>query len=169
MITQVFKSATNIKLMPIRALQMFSQTDWLDPYDANLVIYKLEKESNYKITNITTETDTGNQITIGQRFEANLYISYNDYVNNNLIHYLDEIFKSRYTLSLCLGDAVPWTDPELEITPPPIINSNNALRLSFANGVSHWYEIEGVEFRPRMIIHFTVILKGKLLDNNIFY
>lgn len=165
MITQVYKERNAIKLLPIRAIQLFSQILYLDPYDANLIIYHTEKESNYKLTPITKIDDEGKSVVIGYKFEANIYVSYNDYINNNLIYYLDEIFKGRYTFSLCLGNAVPWTDEELELEPPPIINSTGGMRISIANGMSHNYEIEGVEYRPRMIIHFNATLKGKLLSS----
>lgn len=169
MTTTIFKNATDIKLLPLRAIQLFSQVLYLDPYDANLIIYNTEKESNYKITNVTAKNDNGKYVIIGQKFEANIYIPYNLYQDNGLIFHLDEVFKGRYTLSMCFGNAIPWTEPELELTPPPIINKTGELRISIANNVSHWYEIEGVEYRPRMIIHFEANLKGKLLTNNIFY
>lgn len=168
MSTTIFKNSTDIKLLPLRAVQLFSLIALSDPYDANLIIYKPEKESNYKITNITVKNDNGKFVTIGQKFEANIYVSYNEYQTNNLIFHLDEIFKSRYTLSLYFGNATPWTDPLLALTSPAVINKTGGLRISIANGVSHWHEIEGVEYRPRMIIHFEASLKGKLNANNIF-
>lgn len=51
--------AGEVALMPIRGIQFFSQVEWGDPYDANIIIHNLEVESSFRLFPITRNTHLG--------------------------------------------------------------------------------------------------------------
>lgn len=74
--------ADKVALLPIRAVEFYSQVDWGDPYDANIVIYSLEAESSFNIIAVTRNTHLGTIKRLGYKFEATLYIQYYSFVEN---------------------------------------------------------------------------------------
>lgn len=85
--------AGEVALMPIRGIQFFSQVEWGDPYDANIIIHNLEAESSFRLSPITRNTHLGTIKRLGYRFEATLYIPYNKLYDNNLDFILEEVLK----------------------------------------------------------------------------
>lgn len=150
--------AGEVALMPIRGIQFFSQVEWGDPYDANIIIHNLEAESSFRLSPITRNTHLGTIKRLGYRFEATLYIPYNKLYDNNLAFILEEVLKGRYSLSLILGTSRGWT--ENGYTPPKAINSTYGTRMSISSfSMNHSIEIESVEYRPRVVLRLFGFVK----------
>lgn len=155
------KFAGNVNLLPIREILI----NQLDPdgketsvYNVNLVITNLEAESNYRFSPITKTTFTGNTITLGYKFEATIYIPYNEYHTNNLRTILENVIIYDYILTISLGT---YNSVVSGYNPPEPVNSTAGLWINlYRKGYnpSHTIEIESVEYRPRMIIRFNQFL-----------
>ena len=151
--------AGKIHTMPIRAVELYSDTEWGDIYDANLVIHNLEAESSFRIVPITRNTHWGTIRRLGYKIEANLYVPYNDYGFDYFFdYYFEDLFKSRYSLNLILGKAKAWTENGYD--PLPVINSEHGMKISISNySLNHSIELETVEYRPRTIIRLYGFVK----------
>ena len=159
MIELILKNFANeVALMPIRAVEFYSQVDWGDPYDANIVIHNLEAESSFNINAVTRNTHLGTIKRLGYKFEATLYIPYDRLGENTLDFIFEEILKGRYTLNLILGTARAWTQNGYD--PPKAINSTSGMKISISNyALNHSIEIESVEYRPRVVLKLYGFVK----------
>lgn len=155
------KFAGNVNLLPITSilLQQFDpEGKDVSVYNANLVITNLEAESSYRFPPITKTTFTGKTITLGYKFEATIYIPYNEYHTNNLRMILEKVFIYDYILTISLGT---YNSVVSGYNPPEPVNSTAGLFINlYRKGYnpSHTIEIESVEYRPRMIIRFNQFL-----------
>ncbi len=153
--------AGNVELMPIRSIlmQQFDPNDKdVSVYNATLVINNLEAESSYRIAPITRTTFLGQTKTIGYKFEATLYIPYNEYQTNNLRSILENVFIYDYLITFFLGTYKPTISG---YNPPEPVNSTAGMSINFyRNGYnpSHTLEIESVEYRPRLILRLYQFL-----------
>ena len=166
MIEIIFQNfAEGVALMPIRGIQFYSQVEWGDPYDANIIIYNLEAESSFRISPITRNTHLGTIKRLGYKFEATLYIPYNkSYDNLNFI--FEEVLKGRYSFILILGNVKGWMPNDH--TPPIAINSTFGMKLIISNySTNHSIEIETVEYRTRIVLKIFGFVR-KLSENNIY-
>lgn len=166
MIEHIFQNiTTDVGLMPIRGVQFYSQVSFGDPYDANIILHNLESESSLRIIPITRNTHLGTIRRLGYKLEVTLYIPYNKLNTNDgyeLINSLEEILKSRYTVSLIFGTAKGFTSGGY--TPPAAINSTYGLKITTATyAMQHSVEIETIEYRPRIILRLFGFVKN-LLD-----
>lgn len=152
MIEMILKNFANEAfLMPIRAVEFYSQVDWGDPYDANIVIHNLEAESSFNVTAITRNTHLGTIRRLGYKLEATLYIPYNRIGDNGLDFIFEELLKGRYSVTLILGTARGWTQNGYD--PPKAINSTGGMKISISNyAMNHTIEVESVEYRPRVVV-----------------
>ena len=150
--------ADKVALLPIRAVEFYSLVDWGDPYDANIVIHNLEAESSFNIIAVTRNTHLGTIKRLGYKFEATLYIPYNNLAENSFDYIFEEVLKGRYTLSIILGTARAWT--ENGYNPPIAINSTAGMKISISNyALNHTIEIESVEYRPRVVLKLFGFVK----------
>jgi len=155
--------ADQVLLLPVKAISFFLKEVYGYVEDHYLNIWNLEAESSYRITPVTKKDQKGNMRTLGYNFEGNFYVPHNDYmwtyyVNNPLVAYLEQIKTMGAELVLVLGSGVvPITELD-EVTEPRIVNSTGAGYLIIEiDRLS--YEIESVEFRPRLIIHINKFIK----------
>jgi hypothetical protein len=154
--------AGDVALMPIRAIEFYSELEWGDPYDANVVIHNLEAESSFSITSVTRSTHLGTIKRLGYKFEATLYIPQNRLSQIDLAYIFEEVLKSRYSIALVLGTARAWTENGYE--PPAAINSTSGMKISISNfAMNHSIDIESVEYRPRVVLKLFGFVK-KLND-----
>ena len=145
---------SSIYLMPINYLEF----EMVNDISKKFIIYELEKESNYKITNYGRNTDFGTIKKIGYKLEGNFYVPHNLYSSNNLLGNLEN-FMNKPTAASNLDANHLHVTLKLGET---AINSYNDMTILICNlngSVGLTYEIEGVEFRPRLIIHLVHICK----------
>lgn len=150
--------ANKATLMPLRAIEFYSQIDWGDPYDANVVIHNFEAESSFKISPVSRNTHHGTVRRLGYNFEATLYLPYNKLGENSFDFIFEELLKGRYSIVLCLGFAKGWS--ENGYIAPMAINTTYGMKVAISNfSMNHTIEIESVEFRPRVIIRLFGFFK----------
>ena len=147
--------ATTIKRMPIRALRMIALIANGFTADVTLDFFTVESESTYTLEPITKPTSNGGVVTVAYRWSAKIYIPHNLYDRNQIISVLD-VFQSKrvYDAQLFLGNKTISG-----VTPPDIINADDGMYLNLSNK-TFLYQIESVEFRPRLIITFSGVTKG---------
>ncbi len=149
--------AERILLMPLRGITIADGTD-------TLTFLQLEKESSYKVSPITRTNDKGMPITIAYEVSATIYIPENNYGNADWINYhLARFLNKPVRVILVLGDTIDWPYKPASLTGfnsvlhTKVINFSTKLAANrhFINmGVDTYLtaEVEGVEYRPRLII-----------------
>lgn len=162
-----------INLLPIRAASFvdnlhLEQTDF----------FLLEAESNYKISPVTRQIYLGGNVTLGYNAEVNLYVPINffNWYNSSMMIRLEKLKGRTINSKLVLGNYEPtdsgWSNPPDEIgdftfplnenTQTKIINATDKMIIDFGNNLTFNYEIEGVEYRPRVIIHLSGFIKSTI-------
>ncbi len=167
---QYSRIAGSVNLLPIRAVSFYDFDN-----AEGLHFFQIEAESSYKLLPITRPHYKGGNITVGFRAEANIYIANNPFnqYNADLIIRLEKL-KGRYIhTQLILGLSEPndtaWLYPPAEITGhleyplqdhlrTKVMNATDKMIVDFDTNLSFNYEIESVEYRPRLIIR----LQGKI-------
>lgn len=147
-----------INLLPIRSLAIYlnDTTDYI-------AFEQLEKESSYNITPITKTNSFAEIITLGYKFELSCYLPYNLYHSNELLDKIELINNhSDNSGILRLGNS-----SDIAYTQPEIINATSSMKIVI-NNIKLSYEIEGVEYRPRMILKLSKIIKNSEIKD-IFY
>lgn len=158
MIEIIIKDFSNeFKLLPIRGIQFYKRIEWGDDIDVNVLIYGVESESSFRLMPITRPNHLGGIATLGYKLEATIYLPYNKLEEMKDIFNL--LLQGRYTLTLLLGNAVGYA--EATITPPAVVNATGSAKIQTAvNSVSHTFEIESVDYRPRLKIGLTAFSKN---------
>lgn len=170
----VFVKHSDKKIIPLRAL-VFYDGDWT-------TLTLLGKESMFNFTPITRSHYKGGEITLGYNFGASAIIDFNDFENNGLIARLEKLRKrwlyavntgtddrGRTDTQLILGDEnVPGAYGAYAAPEMPFATGSMFMELS--NNVTVSWEIEYVEFRPRVVLtlkgFFKEITAG--ISNSIF-
>lgn len=173
-----------IELMPVSFIAFCEATD-SEEYTWHS-FFVLEKESAWNFKPITRPSFEGGSITLGYKFEGTFYIPQNQYSDNGILAELNAFIVNlgitassaaqaegdRPRFELVLGDcevlssgALGLEDNLPSTIKVPWINSTSAMRISLDN-TSVTYEIESIEYRPRMIIRVTAITG--LLTTDIF-
>lgn len=149
--------ADSIRLIPIRSIQINEPDE-----DRWTIIDQLEAESSYRIVPITKNNQYGNSVILYSNIEITCYVPHNDYVNNGLIERLDEINLATNQMHLKTGEI-----DDFLYTPSKTINYTNKQKIILPN-IRIAYEIESVEYRPRMILRIRKTLKQSEIKD-IFY
>lgn len=148
----------NVSELPIQGFSLNSASDTY----FQILFSNLEKETSFTIDPKTKADSHGNLRTLGYVIEASLYVPYNDYANNGLIHNLNgfqgagsgvPVYYHDTTLIIYFGH---WN-----INPHGEINTSKTKRFSvtLTNPLIN-YQIEQVELRPRLIIKTTYFTKN---------
>jgi len=145
--------AGEIVRMPITALKM-AWNDGTD--DVTVALHHLESESSFQITPVTRRNDVGANVVIMWLFDATLYIPHNDYSSNGIVDLLNDSMSHSVAYTLYLGE--PGAPLILGYLNPNYVNSDasGGISVSTANeNAAHTFEIESVEYRPRIKMKIT--------------
>ena len=151
-----------VDLMPITGISF-----WDDDNDEGLHFYHIESDSDWGgLRAITKQHYMGGQKNIAWRCQPMIYIVSNPLNKYDwaLIKRLEKL-KNRYVDTyITLGDIVNY-----ENSPPPMydplptaINATHATILKFSNKLMFNYEIEQVQFRPRLCLKPEGIIQNIL-------
>lgn len=147
-----------VALMPLRCLSFYlaSALGYADSHF--LDIYHPEAESSFSLKPITRKDHKGNSRTLGWNFEGTFYFPQNLYKDNGLTENLEEMRTKGFDLQLIGGDQTPFVSAGI----PRQYNSTDGYWLDLNGEGSLNWEIESIEFRPRLIIHITAFVKNIL-------
>ena len=165
---QIKEIAGKVNLMPIRAASFYYpvtrivEGEEVQGYDF-LDIYNIESESSYNIKPVIKPNfNNGGLVTLGYTVEVKLYISYNkfndtvDEVSYKILDNLEYIRKTGFDFQLIIGHAMPANTTHL----PKQINSTDGAWIDVGRFTTLSWEIESVEFRPRIIINLNGFVKN---------
>jgi len=162
--------AGSINILPIRAVSFYDNEN-----AEGLHFFQIEAESSYKILPITRPHYKGGNITVGYKVEANIYVANNPFnqYNYDLVNRLEKLKNRKIRTLLALGKIEPtdaaWAKPPEEYAGhldfplqehlrTKVINATNKMVVDFGDNLTFQYEIESVEYRPRLIIKMYGIL-----------
>lgn len=148
--------ATTIKRMPIRALRFeITSMYGITGDDRILDFFTIESESSYTLDPITKPTSSGGIVTIAYRINAKIYIPHNRYDQNLIMAYFNAMQTyGNYYVRLYLGNETIGG-----VTAPDVINADAGMTLQLQSS-SFSYQIESVEYRPRLIITLSSVEKN---------
>lgn len=159
MANKLYTSIPNkIVIKPIRGVSFWYTKDG-DSEFTSLVIDHLESESSYKIDAMTKTSSLGRTITYGYKFEATLYVPFNE---SDIIDDLEEAMSYNVQIHIALGKTViaamePYTAPKH-------YNATGSGEIVIPTGKAQIsFNVESAEFRPRTIINI-VYYTSKLSD-----
>jgi hypothetical protein len=149
-------------IMPIRALSIY--TDAGDGYE----YLQIEKESSYNIKPISVKNHYGKSVVYAYQVDFTIYVFSNrfDTVEGGTDHFffddLDALLGQDYKVKIFLGNEEPgfsgwWLDYDPNLTLPlsddiltQMTNATSGMTMDLRKSVSVTYEIESVEYRPRL-------------------
>lgn len=149
----IFNKITDTKLMPIRAISFYLTTSRGYSETHFFEILHLEKESSYRITPKTRRTHRNEYRTLGYFYEMNLYVPHNQYSSNGLLNKLEEMTAKGFDSQLVLGNHITPVNTT-ENDGHGVINATSGMWMdnNTDSMESMHFEIEGVEYRPRLIM-----------------
>lgn len=162
----VLSDATKIRLMPLRGISLFHPAS-NNPDDGNTFteFSNLEPESSFALRMITRVDSFGQERTVAYRWEITGYCPQNNY--KDLLHRLEFLrrLKRGVDVQMLLGteDGPQHSSPSLgpinsnagawvSVGPIYSLPDTNGIRFRFN------YEIEGVEYRPRLIVKMSGLI-----------
>jgi len=157
-----FNGAGKIHIMPINKIRFNFQNFT----DFDFEITEIEAESSYNISTIQKQDGRGLARVLGGQVEMQIYVPYNYYKTNNLIYLLDK-YKNKPKVNSSDSTECFWV--RLTIGGDGAINQTDALLLVLNNlygNVGIAWQIESVEYRPRLIVSINAIYKNY---NNILW
>jgi hypothetical protein len=157
-----------INIMPIRAVTFYDEEN-----SEGLHFFQIESESSWRITPVQRPHYQGGQIIIAYKCELTIYIPNNAFQHQSwkLINRLDKLNNRYIKTQIILGNKEIW-DNQPDPQPPwftypldaqlttKIINATDEMELDFSDNLMFNYEIEQVEFRPRLIIRPSGYIKS---------
>ena len=156
--------ANEILLLPIRAVTLWDGTD-------ALTLFQIEAESSYQTSPIVRINDEGMPIKVAEKLTATIYIPFNHF-EELWMGKLEGMSNKPIQFIIALGESESWThfaDTTLnETLITKAINSSDQSLGGYIQTDMNAYitaEWESVEFRPRMILRVTAIMKS--LYNNL--
>lgn len=169
---QYSRIAHSINLLPIRAVSYFDEY-----HNEGLHFFQLEAESSYRITPIHRNHFEGYVVAVGLKVEAKLYVAnnvFNQY-EYDLITRLDKLQNRNVYTRIILGDTEPtdtaWSNPPIEwqghLDFPlqsnlhtKVMNATDKMVVDLGNNCGFSYEVESSEYRPRLIISHSGVIKS---------
>ena len=165
---QIKAIAGKVNLMPIRAASFYYpvthivEGEEVAGYDF-LDIYNIESESSYNIKPVTRPNfNIGGLVTLGFTVDIKLYLSYNKFndttggVSYKILENLEYIRKAGFDFQLIIGHAMP----AITTHPPKQINSTDGAWIDVGTFTTLNWELESVEYRPRIIININGFVKN---------
>lgn len=147
----------NVNLLPIMGVLVYAgdlgEFTWFGNPEA---------ESSYRFNPIVRPSSKGGDRLVAHSAEVKIYVPHNRYTDDDtaLFARLALLKNKRYDVGICLGtqSQAAVGVPEADRTLP--INSTAGMWIDFGLQLMMTYEVESVEYRPRLILTF----KGLVMD-----
>ena len=156
--------ANEILLLPIRAVTLWDGTD-------AVTLFQLEAESSYQTTPIVRTNDEGMPIKVAEKLTATFYIPFNHF-EEMWMGKIEGMKNKAIQVIIALGQTETWphfSDTTLNdnLITKAINSSDDSLGGYIQTDMNAYItaEWESVEFRPRMILRVTAIMRN--LYNNL--